>query len=77
MKQLTSICAALICLVISTLNAAAQAPEDYPEPESNKMFVVVAVVGVIFVGISLFLLVLDRRISKLERQFEEKQQINQ
>jgi CcmD family protein len=37
----------------------------------GKMYVVVAVILAIFIGIILFLIYLDRKISRLEKQIEE------
>lgn len=37
---------------------------------SGKIFVVIMVVAIIFLGIALFLLHLDRKISKLEKQIK-------
>jgi CcmD family protein len=39
--------------------------------ESGKIWVVVAVLLVIFVGISIFLFTLDRKISKLEKNLDK------
>jgi len=37
----------------------------------GKIYVVVAVILAIFAGIIIFLIYLDRKISRLEKQFEE------
>jgi CcmD family protein len=38
----------------------------------GKIFVVVAVLAIILTGIYIYLFVLDRKISKIEKEFEEK-----
>ncbi|MCF8302455.1 MAG: CcmD family protein [Bacteroidales bacterium] len=39
----------------------------------NKIFVVIAVVLIIFVGIIVYLSMLDRNVKKLEKRLEEEQ----
>lgn len=72
MKKLTKLGAALICVLISPLYACAQAPENYPSTDSNKMFVVIAVLGVIFVGLAVFLFALEARVRKMEKKLNER-----
>lgn len=51
------------------LAQAAAAPQmDSAMVKDGKIYVVVAVLVVIFIGIILFLIRMDRRLSKLERQ---------
>jgi CcmD family protein len=40
--------------------------------ENGKIFVVVAVLALILVGIFVYLIILDRKIAKLEKEVEEK-----
>ena len=59
-------CGMLLCLSIPTF-----AQENDPGMadtlrSEGKIWVVVAVIGVIFLGISLYLFLLDRRITKME-----------
>ena len=40
--------------------------------QSGKIYVVVAVLSIIFIGIVVYLILLDRKISKLEREIKNK-----
>lgn len=63
----------LICLVtlLFSQRAFAQEMADNMRAE-GKIYVVVAVIAVIFIGLLIYLLLLDRKISKLEKRKEEK-----
>lgn len=39
--------------------------------QSGKIYVVVTVLGVIFIGLIVYLIVLDRKISKLEKELKK------
>lgn len=60
----------LITLLFSQ-RAFAQEMADNMRAE-GKIYVVVAVIAVIFTGLVIYLLLLDRKISKLEKRKEEK-----
>lgn len=68
MKRYFSI---LAILFISTIQAFAQ-PSDVEMAtdlrSSGKIYVVVAVVAVIFIGLVIYLFSIDRRVKKLENQ---------
>lgn len=51
----------------------AQAQEEDPDfmRSTGKIYVVVAVIVAIFIGIVLFLIFLDRKLAKLENQIKE------
>ncbi len=57
-------------LVFSTLNTWAQSEIDMATGlrSSGKIYVVILVMLVIFLGLAIFLFGLDRRITKLEKQ---------
>jgi CcmD family protein len=38
---------------------------------NGKIYVVVAVVAIIFIGLVIFLITIDRKVKKLEKQMEE------
>lgn len=40
--------------------------------QSGKIYVVVAVLSIIFIGIVVYLIMLDRKISKLEKEIKNK-----
>ncbi len=40
--------------------------------QSGKIYVVVIVMAIIFIGIAAYLIMLDRKISKLEKEIENK-----
>ena len=66
----------LLALLLPALQAAAQAASDTPEMadalrSSGKIYVVVAVVTVVLAGLLAFLVSLDRKVSRLERELKE------
>jgi hypothetical protein len=40
---------------------------------ANKLFIVIASLVTIFAGLTIYLISLDRKISKLEKQYKDKQ----
>lgn len=61
----------LFCLVcITTLSLHAQPPVEMADGmrSNGKIYVVVAVLSVILLGLFLFLINIDRKISKLEKE---------
>ncbi|WP_019949404.1 CcmD family protein [Hymenobacter aerophilus] len=63
----------LLALLLPLLRAAAQAPGAQPEMaealrQSGKIYVVVAVIAVVLIGLLLFLISLDRKLSRLEKE---------
>lgn len=63
----------LLALMLPLLQAAAQAPSSQPEMaealrQSGKIYVVVAVIAVVLTGLLLFLISLDRKLSRLEKE---------
>lgn len=69
MRKLTFFCGWLLALLLLTTQLTyAQGPVmDTDMVKDGKIYVVVAVLVVIFIGILLFLFRTERRISKLER----------
>lgn len=66
----------LLALLAPALRAAAQTATDAPEMAdalrgSGKIYVVVAVVTVVLAGLLAFLVSLDRKVSRLERELKE------
>ncbi|MEM8527751.1 MAG: CcmD family protein [Bacteroidota bacterium] len=68
MRKVSSILALLF-----TTALAAQAQSDNPDflRSIGKIYVVVAVIVVVFIGIIIFLIYLDRKLTKLEDQINE------
>ncbi len=58
----------LLSLICAFYPASAQPAMDSALQQNGKIYVVVAVLVVIFIGIILFLLGMERKISKLERR---------
>jgi CcmD family protein len=56
------------------MQPATQAPVEMATGlyQSGKIYVVVAVVAIIFIGIVTYLILLDRKISKLEKEVHNK-----
>jgi len=61
------IVSSLITLVCSSLAMAQDAGSDDVLRQTGKLYVAVGVLLIIFIGILLFLLLLERKISKLEK----------
>lgn len=62
---------ALIAILYSCLLAAQPNTQDDFMRSSGKIYVVVAVIVAVFIGIVIFLVYLDRRLTKLEHQIKE------
>ncbi|RMF00520.1 MAG: CcmD family protein [Bacteroidetes bacterium] len=58
----------ILCCCLTTTTAQS-APVDFMR-SIGKMYVVVAVIVTIFVGIVIFLVFLDRRLTKIENQIK-------
>lgn len=66
----------LLALVLPVLQAAAQAASDTPEMADSlrgngKIYVVVAVITVVLAGLLAFLVSLDKKVSRLERELKD------
>ncbi|MDU0372620.1 CcmD family protein [Hymenobacter endophyticus] len=65
----------LLALLLPVLHAVAQ-PAEQPEMadalrQSGKIYVVVAVIAVVLAGLLFFLVSLDRRLTRLEKEVQE------
>jgi len=62
-----------LLLFLMVTSAWSQGSSDAPDfmRSQGKLFVVVAVIAAIFLGITAFLVYLDRRLTKLENQIKE------
>ena len=69
MKKNVSIFLVLQLLMIQSLNAQTSNPDFMHSV--GKIYVVVAVLAFMFIGIILFLFYLERKLTKLESQIEE------
>ena len=58
----------LFCFCLKNLSAQAENPDFMRS--IGKMYVVVAVILAIFIGIVIFLIYLDRKLTKLENQIK-------
>ena len=74
---LSRACALLLPLLLLAGTALAQAPAPADQPEmadalraSGKIYVVVLVIVIIISGLLLYLVRLDRKVSRLEREVE-------
>jgi CcmD family protein len=72
MKKITN----LLVLLFASVSSFAQETEKVEMADglyqSGKIYVVVSVLSIIFIGIVIYLIVLDRKISKLEKEIKEK-----
>lgn len=63
-----------LLLMLSSVITRAQGPEMADTFRSEgKIYVVVAVMSIIFLGIAIFLVVLERRIRRMEKEMKAKQ----
>ncbi len=59
----------LLLLLLGYTTAFAQTPEmDDVLRSSGKIYVVVVVIAVIFIGLAIYLFSMDRRLKKIEKQ---------
>ena len=79
MKYLKIIKRGLTALLMLLFVSAAQAQQTASQPEmadimrsNGKIYVVVAILTVIFIGIVVYLFALDRKLNKLEKIIEDK-----
>ena len=70
MKTFYSLFTTLLFLLFSNHLSAQTGSTDFMR-SMGKMYVVVAVIVTIFIGIVLFLVFLDRRLTKIENQIKE------
>ena len=68
MKKIFSL---IYTLLFTTLLAAQTAESSDFFRNIGKIYVVVAVIAVVFLGIVFFLIALDRRLTKLEHQIKD------
>ena len=72
MKKLATLL--LVLLSVTTFAQSAQPPVEMADAlfQSGKIYVVVTVLSIIFIGIIAYLIMLDRKISKLEKEIKNK-----
>ena len=68
MKKNLTLSMLLVLAFITTANAQAETPDFMRS--TGKIYVVIAVLCIIFTGIVLFLINLDRKLSRLEKENE-------
>lgn len=70
MPRLASTFVLSLCSLALRAQSAAQPPADFLR-SINKMYVVVAVIVVVFLGIAFYLWSLDRKLSELENEIKD------
>ncbi|MCA8832840.1 CcmD family protein [Hymenobacter pini] len=75
LRKLRPLLALLVAMLLPVLRVSAQTA-DQPEMadalrQSGKIYVVVAVIAVVLAGLLFFLISLDRRLSRLEKEVQE------
>lgn len=72
MKKVYSFLVLIIASFLPQLMSAQSqmGPDSYKGEDSNKMFVVFLVISVIFIGLMIFMFILERKIKKLEQTSE-------
>jgi len=60
-----------LCCLLVALATQAQAPEMADVMRSNgKIYVVVAVLAIIFTGLAVYLIMIDRKVGKIEKEID-------
>lgn len=77
MSRLKKIFSTLILFIAFAGTAIAQMPNDNVDMAdtmraSGKIYVVITVLSVVFIGIIVFLISIDRKVSKLEKEISER-----
>lgn len=67
----------LLVLLLSSALTFAQGTPDAPQMAdafraNGKIYVVVTVLSLVFVGLATYLIIIDRKVSKLEKQLKDK-----
>lgn len=67
----------LFLLMLTAMAGFAQGSPESPQMADafradGKIYVVIAVLGLIFVGLAVYLVLIDRKVSKLEKQLQER-----
>ena len=73
--MMKKICFTIITLFLNALVALAQTPDVAMADQmraDGKIYVVVAVMGILYLGMLIYLLLLDNKISKVEKLVAEK-----
>lgn len=75
MKKLLVLFTLLVTL-ITNLSAQTMESPDMADPlrQSGKIYVVVGVIAIIFVGIIVYMIAVDSRLSRLEKTLREKEE---
>ncbi len=75
MKKLLALFTLLVTL-ITNLSAQTMESPDMADPlrQSGKIYVVVGVIAIIFVGIIVYMIAVDSRLSRLEKTLREKEE---
>jgi len=73
---------AFLVLVLSSIKAFAQEAVAADKPQmadafraDGKIYVVVLVLSLVFVGLATYLVIIDRKVAKLEKQLNDKKSI--
>jgi len=65
----------LLLLLLSAYGTMAQSPNNVEMAdtfrENGKIYVVVGVIVIIFIGLFVYLITVDRKVSRLEKKMEE------
>ena len=70
-KYITGIVLAFLSFTAKAQQQAAQVEMADRFREDGKIYVVIAVAGIILAGIFIYLFVLDRKVSSIEKQLEK------
>jgi CcmD family protein len=63
----------LFFAMVASMPAMAQETEGNIFWRSGKIYVVVGVITIVFIGIVIYLISLDRKVAKLEKEIRDKQ----
>ena len=71
-KKITAFKLLLLTALSSLAQTSGQVEMADAMHESGKIYVVVAVLSVVFIGIVIFLVTIERKVSRLEKKMEER-----
>lgn len=74
MKNLYKLLSLFFVILLSAVRAYGQEPIEMADlmRSNGKIYVVVAVVGVVLAGLIVYVIMVDRKISRLEKMMREK-----
>ncbi|TAH27183.1 MAG: CcmD family protein [Cytophagales bacterium] len=67
MKKITLLLLSFIAYIVSSYSQSSDVPMADQFRADGKIYVVIAVIGILFLGMLVYLILLDKKISKIEQ----------